>query len=69
MISDWHGNWGVDGLPGVPHNDSPPSPAYRKVHSSPNINIWNDPKGFNNYYRKLKSYPDGEPAHDETYIP
>ena len=69
MISHWHGNWGQDGVPLLPHDDGPPSPAHREVHSSPSINMWDEPKEFNNYYRKRVSYPDGDWAHPETSIP
>ena len=65
MISHWNGNWGEDGLPLVPHDDGPPSPRYRVTA----VNVWTDPKGFNNYYRKRVSYPSGAYAHPDTNIP
>ncbi|MHC4482393.1 MAG: hypothetical protein ACYSW4_02470, partial [Planctomycetota bacterium] len=73
MISHWQGNWGQDGNPFLPHDDGPRSPSEREVHSSPYINIWTNPKDFNNYYLKLKDYseppdPDNR-AHPEIYIP
>jgi len=66
MISYWEGLWGADL---IIFGDGPPSPKYRYVKSDPYIYIWTNPKGFNNYYRKLDSYPDGDPVHSDTYIP
>ena len=62
MISHWQGLWGADL---IIFGDGPPSPRYRATA----VNVWTDPKGFNNYYRKLDSYPDGDPVHSDTYIP
>ncbi len=69
MISHWKGRWGIYGIPGVPHDDGPRSPVYREVHSTPHIQMWTDPKGFNNEYRKRNTYPSGAYSHPETNIP
>ena len=63
MISHWKGLWGAP-LPIL--GDGPPSPARGTTAV---IDRWNDPKGFNNFYRKLSSYPFGTPVHPETEIP
>jgi hypothetical protein len=70
MISHWQGAWGHRkfGWPWEP-DDGPPSPRYRYVKSSPKIYMWTDPRDFNNYYLKLKSYPDGALAHPDCNIP
>lgn len=64
MIPDWKGLWGAR-LVG-PNRNGPPSPA---LGTTAVVNRWADPKLFNNYYRKLVSYPGGAPAHPETEIP
>ena len=67
MISDWKGKWGqLRWIPGS-SDDGPRSPSYRNDTS---IYMWNQPKEFNNYYRKLVSYnPPGSYAHTDTEIP
>lgn len=67
MISHWEGKWGEDVLVGA---DGPPSPKYRGVTDKPDASdLWDDPKGFNNHYRKRLSYPSGAWAHSDTEIP
>ena len=63
MISHWEGKWGKDQW--SPGADGPRSPKYRATA----VNMWDNPKGFNNYYRKLDDYPDGDPVHEDTEIP
>lgn len=53
--------WGIGGS----SDDGPRSPEYRNTAE----NMWTDPKGFHNYYLKLKSYPGGDYAHPELEIP
>jgi len=67
MIPYWKGRWGEERwtVPGSTCDDGPRSPRYRNTEK----NMWTDPKGFNNYYLKLKSYPDGDYAHPELEIP
>ena len=68
MISHWQGRWGVEKLFGGFENDGPRSPRDRFVKSSPNIYMWTNPRDFNNYYLKLKSYPGGELAHPDCEL-
>lgn len=63
MISHWADKWGKDQW--SPGAGGPRSPKYLETA----VYVWDDPKGFNNYYRKLVSYPDGAWAHSDTYIP
>jgi len=65
MISHWQGKWGKDQF--SPGADGPRSPKYRSTA----VNVWDAPKGFNNYYRKLIDYdhPEYGYAHSDTYIP
>jgi len=65
MISSWLGNWGDDG--DLLSDDGPRSPAYKETAT----NVWNYPKVFNNYYRKLIDYkhPEYGYAHEDTEIP
>jgi len=62
IMHHWQGLWGADL---IVFGDGPPSPAYKEAY----MNVWTDPKGFNNYYRKLDEYPGGNPVHEETNIP
>jgi len=62
MISHWRGLWGADL---IIYGDGPPGPAYKSTA----VNAWDAPKAFNNYYRKLDHYPDGDPEQADTNIP
>ena len=64
IISDWQGKWGEIRV-GIA-DDGPRSPSYRNDTS---IYMWTHPKDFNNFYRKLTSYPSGSYAHPDTNIP
>jgi len=62
MISDWKGKWGRDRF--LPKADGPYGPKYKETAEM----VWDDPKGFHNYYLKLQSYPHGAVKHTEIEI-
>ena len=64
MISHWQGKWGQDQWVPGESDDGPRRPKYRTTA----VNVWDNPKAFNNDYRKRESYPDGDWAHDDTEI-